>query len=112
MNHASGSALQKVSFVLVLFIAAAAGYLVVRERLRADRLRADKAAVAAQKENILHAVTNYQVRAAATNKAEYAPLRDRVVTNTVRVPSNGSKLAIPRCSVNLRPTWKMPPAAC
>lgn len=88
MNHASGSALQKVSFVLVLFIAAAAGYLVVRERLRADRLRADEAAVAAQKENILDAVTNYQARAAATNKAEYAPLRDRVVTNTVRVPSN------------------------
>jgi len=88
MNHASGSALQKVTFILVLFVAAAAGYLVMRERLRADRLRADEAAVAAQKEEILNAVAKFNDSAAVTTKVEYAPLRARVATNVVRVPSN------------------------
>ncbi len=88
MHHESGSALQKVTFVLVLFVAAAAGYLVVRDRLRAERQRADEKAVAEQKEKILEAVAKFNASTAATNKLEYAPLRDRVITNTVRVPSN------------------------
>ena len=88
MRHESGSALQKVTFVLVLFVAAAAGYLVVRERLRADQQRAAEAAAARQQEDISQAITNYRTNYTATNKLTYAPLRDRVVTNTVRVPSN------------------------
>ncbi len=89
MHHESGSALQKVTFVLVLFVAAAAGYLVVRERLRAERQRATEAAAAVkQQEEISQAVTKYHSNMAATNPVTYAPLRARVVTNTVRVPSN------------------------
>lgn len=89
MNHASGSALQKISFVLVLFIAAAAGYLVVRERLRANQQReAELAAVAAAAANSAPAPTVPQRAAAPLEKPSFAPLRDRVVTNTVRVPSN------------------------
>ena len=82
--------MQKVSFVLVLFVAAAAGYLVVRERLRAEQQRAAlaAAAVAEQKEEISKAVTKFNSNMAATNQVTYSPLRDRVVTNTVRVPSN------------------------
>ena len=88
MHHESGSALSKVTFVLVLFIAAAAGYLVVRERLRAERQQAAETAMAAQKEEILNTVAKFNASAAVTNKVEYAPLRERAVTNVVRVPSN------------------------
>jgi hypothetical protein len=90
MNHASGSALQKVSFVLVLFIAAAAGYLVVRERIRADaeRQRALNAALAAAKESELSTEPVGDSSNRSPNKVNYAPLRPRVETNVVRVLSN------------------------
>ena len=90
MHHKSGSALSKVSFVLVLFIAAAAGYLVVRERLRArneQEAMAAAEAAAAKEAEIFKAVAKFNSNTAAA-RPEFAPLRDRVVTNTVRVPSN------------------------
>ena len=67
MHHQSGSALQKVTFVFVLFVAAAAGYLVVRERLRTGPQRAAEAAAAKQQEEISQAVMNYRSNLAATN---------------------------------------------
>jgi hypothetical protein len=90
MNHASGSALQKVSFVLVLFIAAAAGYLVVREKIRADaqRQQALDAAIAATNESESAGNPVALSSNRLSNKVNYAPLRPRVETNVVRVPSN------------------------
>ena len=88
MHHDSGSALQKVTFVLVLFVAAAAGYLVVRDRLRAEREREAEAQAREQEAEISKAITTFSSNRVVTNSVLYAPLRDRVVTNTVRVPSN------------------------
>lgn len=90
MNHASGSALQKVSFVLVLFIAATAGYLVVREKIRADaeRQRALDAANAAANEFEPSGDPVATGSNPSPKKVNYAPLRPRVETNVVRVPSN------------------------
>jgi hypothetical protein len=91
MQRQSGSVLPKITFVLVLFIAAAAGYLVVRERLRADaeRRRAEAASNVIERDaKIAEAIARYTNQFAATNKVTYAPLRNRVVTNTVPVPSN------------------------
>jgi hypothetical protein len=90
MNHVSGSVLQKVSFVLVLLIAAAAGYLVVREKIRADaeRQRAQNAAIAAANESETSGNPGSLSSNRLGNKVNYAPLRPRVETNVVRVPSN------------------------
>lgn len=81
----------KVSFIMVLFVAAAVGYLVVRERMRswAEREQAAEAARRAEQETeISKAGAKFNSNLTTTARTEYAPLRDRVVTNTVRVPSN------------------------
>jgi hypothetical protein len=88
MNHAPGSTLQKVSFILVLFIAAAAGYLVVRERLRASQQRKAEAEAAVATNSSQSTSTPERPTSPSAEKPNYAPLRDRVETNVVRVPSN------------------------
>ena len=87
MNNASGSVLQKVTFILVLLIAAAAGYLLVRERLRADQQSADAAAAVTAKTAPLAAAAPDRP-APPPEKPNYAPLRPRVETNVVRVLTN------------------------
>jgi hypothetical protein len=84
MNNASGSTLAKVTFALVLFIAAAAGYLVVRERLRAERERADVAVGTSATDESSNPAASPRSNSPVP-KPDYAPLRPRVETNVVRV---------------------------
>ena len=77
--------------MLVLLVAAAVGYLVVRERMRATAARqqtAEAARRAEQEAELSKPGAKYNSNLTTTARTEYAPLRDRVVTNTVRVPSN------------------------
>jgi hypothetical protein len=86
MNNTSGSAWQKVGFVLVLFVAAALGYLVVRERIRADRERAEAEAARTAAEHALSPAVP-QPTNPPPSKTAYAPLRPRAETNVVRALS-------------------------
>lgn len=92
MNNASGSALQKASFALLLLIAVALAYLIVRERMRArdeeayrDHLPGSPLAARTQSANAFP----------SEMKSSFAPLRPRVETNTVRIPSNRPLAAPP-----------------
>src|SRR4051812_42921135 len=88
MNNESGSALQKASFVLLLFIAAALGYLIMRERLQTER---DRSAVDLRPDA---PSTTQAVASPAFNpsemKSSFAPLRPRVQTNTARAVKEGA----------------------
>ena len=85
MNREPSSVLPKATFVLLLFIAAALGYLVVRDWLRPNS-RAE-VQTAAPVETV--APTNpTPVSNPAEMKPSFAPIRPRAETNMVRVPTN------------------------
>jgi len=83
MKSESGSALQKASFVLLVLIAAALAYLIVRDRIRTERARAEEEQSAAAS-----ALSPAPVPARPTSPSEmrtsYAPLRPRLETNPAR----------------------------
>jgi hypothetical protein len=89
MNSESGSAFQKASFVLLVFIAGALAYLIVRERIRSR----EPAQVAQVTEDT---VPRNDSAASSRNPAEmrtsFAPLRPRNDTNSARV--SGGKSAV------------------
>jgi len=86
MNDESGSALQKASFVLLMFIAAALAYLIVRERIRANQQRAEAERMAATAPTAAPQSTPRPLTPAEM-KSSFAPLRPRVETNATRLPT-------------------------
>lgn len=93
MNNESGSALQKANFALLVFIAGALAYLIVRERIRArDEL---VALAAARNDGPVAAVTVPPKPAdnPRSNQTSFAPLRPRPVTNSARVNVGKSLVA-------------------
>ncbi|HTD67538.1 MAG TPA: hypothetical protein VK846_13515, partial [Candidatus Limnocylindria bacterium] len=86
MNNTSGSALARLSFVLLLFIAGGVVYLVVRNRDYQDQLTATEPLVAAAP-----APAEAQPIPASQDvvtKPTYAPLRPRAATNVSRSVAN------------------------
>lgn len=82
MNDESGSALHKASFALLLLIAAALAYLIVRERIRSrDSANTQQAEVESLQLDSASAI----VGSPAEIKSTLAPLRPRIETNSPRV---------------------------
>ena len=87
MNQEPSSVLPKATFVLLLFIAAALGYLVVRDWLRPEPRAEMEITAPAPSHNA--APTNVvPAWNPAEMKSSFAPLRPRVETNFVRVSTN------------------------
>jgi hypothetical protein len=82
MNNESGSALQKANFTLLILIASALAYLVVRERIRHQRAETTTTESADAAVVVASPVTTTSLD---ETKSSFAPLRPRVQTNTVRV---------------------------
>ena len=87
MNNKSGSALQKASFVLLLFIAAALAYLIVRERIRAhgQRAESERTVMTAGSSSRF---SNPQTFNPSATKSSFAPLRPRGNTNSLQAARN------------------------
>jgi hypothetical protein len=100
MNNESGSALQKASFVLLMFIAAALAYLIVRDRIRADQQRAEAERIAATAPLAPPQAAQRPINPAEM-KSSFAPLRPRVETNTIRLPANRGPTVPPANSSSL-----------
>ena len=83
MNNESGSALQKASFALLVFIAAALAYLIVRDRVR-DREEQRATAEAAEAAQNASASASTPLPA----KSSFAPLRPRGEPNVARTTVN------------------------
>jgi hypothetical protein len=103
MNNESGSALQKASFVLLMFIAAALAYLIVRDRIRANQQRDEAERIAAVAPSTALQTTPRPFNPAEM-KSSFAPIRPRVETNTVRVPPSRPSAIQPPNSVPLNQT--------
>jgi hypothetical protein len=82
MNDNPGSTLQKASFVLLVLIAAALAYLIVRDRVRANRVSAEMPATLGSSSSPAPAVATSR---AAEMKSSFTPLRSRNATDTGRV---------------------------
>ncbi|HWN95397.1 MAG TPA: hypothetical protein VNT99_10225 [Methylomirabilota bacterium] len=80
MNNESRTVLQKANFVLLVLIAAALGYLIVRQRSDPHREQSAATTTAAAAPV---AVSGSQLNSTEM-KSSFAPLRPRVETNTVR----------------------------
>ena len=84
MNNESGSTLQKASFALLVFIAAALGYLIVR-----DRFRPNPASLTPSPESTGESASQANLAGAGREiRSSFAPLRPRVDTGVVRVVTN------------------------
>ena len=86
MNNASSSPLQKASFVLLVFIACALAYLIVRGHLDAQRTKRDAESVVASSSSAIEPARGRLN--SSEMKSSFAPLRPRVETNVVRVLTN------------------------
>jgi hypothetical protein len=91
MNNESGSALQKANFTLLILIASALAYLVVR-----DRIRNHKAETTSTEGIDAPVVVASPVPTASSDetKSSFAPLRSRIQTNTVRTV--GTQIVSPK----------------
>jgi hypothetical protein len=92
MNNESGSALQKANFALLILIASALAYLIVRERIRSHRVEAGS-----QEAADVAAVATPPATTASPEEttSSFAPLRPRVDTNAARKVV-GSSIVSPR----------------
>jgi plastocyanin len=99
MNNESGSALQKANFTLLILIASALAYLIVRERIRSHRVEAGS-----QEGTDTVAIATPPVNNTASpeeSRSSFAPLRPRVDTNAVR-KIVGSSIVSPKNTTVLR----------
>lgn len=91
MNNQSGSALQKANFALLLLIASALTYLVVRERIRTPKAEAGST----EGTDAVSVVEPPPTPVPSETKSSFAPLRPRVETNVIRKVF-GSNIVNPR----------------
>jgi len=89
MKSESGSALQKATFIVLLFIAGCLAYLVMREFSRSEQRAVEaREAAAANASAKANQPPPVDEPIATPAKPTYAPLRPRVETNLVRVVTN------------------------
>src|SRR5688500_17838090 len=93
MNDKSGSTLQKASFALLILIAAALAYLIVRDRVRSDREDRSLNQVPPPS-----AASSASASATAPSKwgemkSSFTPLRSRAGAGTERVTTNQRVIA-------------------
>lgn len=106
MNNQSGSALSRITFLLALFIAAALGFLVVREFLRPEPAAAQSAEPVESAVSEKPSARHPSVAPAAAQPA-YAPLRPRA--NPPSAPANNVLPAVP--AIRVETAQPVPPIA-